>query len=74
MGLTMNTAFFLGYDVSLCKMFTEQILDLIINYAYVRKKEIEKHRVLLGNEQDKIIIIILLGRLMMEKSRKLTIG
>jgi hypothetical protein len=33
-------------------MSTEQILDLIINYAYTRKKEIEKHRALLGNEQD----------------------
>jgi hypothetical protein len=32
-------------------MSTEQILDLIINYAYTRKKEIEKHRVLLGNEE-----------------------
>jgi hypothetical protein len=33
-------------------MSTEQILDLIINYAYTRKKEIEKHRALLGKEQD----------------------
>jgi hypothetical protein len=33
-------------------MSTEQILDLIIDYAYTRKKEIEKHRVLLGNEQN----------------------
>jgi hypothetical protein len=33
-------------------MSTEQILDLVINYAYTRKKEIEKHRVLLGNEQN----------------------
>ena len=32
-------------------MSTEQILDLIINYAYTRKEEIEKHRVLLGNGQ-----------------------
>lgn len=32
-------------------MSTEQILDLVINYAYARKKEIEKHRVLLGNER-----------------------
>jgi hypothetical protein len=32
-------------------MSSEQILDLIINYAYTRKKEIEKHRVLLGNEE-----------------------
>ncbi len=32
-------------------MSTEQILDLIINYAYTRKEEIEKHRVLLGNDQ-----------------------
>ena len=39
-------------DVSfyLC-MSTEQILDLIINYAYTRKEEIEKHRALLGNDQ-----------------------
>ncbi len=33
-------------------MSTEQILDLIINYAYTRKEEIEKHKVLLGNEQN----------------------
>ena len=33
-------------------MSAEQILDLILNYAYSRKKEIEKHRVLLGNEQN----------------------
>jgi hypothetical protein len=33
-------------------MSTEQILDLIIDYAYTRKEEIEKHRVLLGNEQN----------------------
>ena len=33
-------------------MSTEQILDLIINYAYTRKEEIEKHRVLLGLEQN----------------------
>ncbi len=33
-------------------MSAEQILDLIINYAYTRKEEIEKHRVLLGNEQN----------------------
>jgi hypothetical protein len=32
-------------------MSTEQILDLIINYAYNRKEEIEKHRALLGNDQ-----------------------
>jgi hypothetical protein len=32
-------------------MSTEQILDLIINYAYTRKKEIEEHRALLGNRQ-----------------------
>jgi hypothetical protein len=36
--------------IYLC-MSTEQILDLIINYAYTRKEEIEKHRVLLGNDQ-----------------------
>ena len=33
-------------------MSTEQILDLIINYAYTRKEEVEKHRVLLGREQN----------------------
>jgi hypothetical protein len=33
-------------------MSAEQILDLIIDYAYTRKEEIEKHRVLLGNEQN----------------------
>jgi hypothetical protein len=33
-------------------MSAEQILDLILNYAYTRKKEIEKHRALLGNEQN----------------------
>jgi hypothetical protein len=33
-------------------MSTEEILDLIINYAYTRKEEIEKHRVLLGHEQN----------------------
>jgi hypothetical protein len=33
-------------------MSSQQILDLIINYAYTRKEEIEKHRVLLGNEQN----------------------
>jgi hypothetical protein len=33
-------------------MSTEQILDLIINYAYSRKEEIQKHRVLLGHEQN----------------------
>ncbi len=37
--------------IYLC-MSTEQILDLIINYAYTRKEEIEKHKVLLGNEQN----------------------
>ena len=37
-------------SINLC-MSTEQILDLIINYAYTRKEEIEKHRVLLGNDQ-----------------------
>jgi hypothetical protein len=31
---------------------TEQILDLIINYAYSRKEEIEKHKLLLGAEQN----------------------
>lgn len=33
-------------------MSTEQILDLIINYAYSRKEEIQKHRVLLAQEQN----------------------
>ena len=33
-------------------MSTEQILDLIINFAYTRKEEVEKHRVLLGREQN----------------------
>jgi hypothetical protein len=33
-------------------MSAEQILDLTINYAYTRKEEIEKHRVLLGHEQN----------------------
>ena len=33
-------------------MSAEQILDLIINYAYTRKEEIEKNKVLLGNEQN----------------------
>jgi hypothetical protein len=33
-------------------MSTEQILDLILNYAYSRKEEIEKHKVLLGPEQN----------------------
>ena len=33
-------------------MSTEQILGLIINYAYTRKEEIQKHRVLLGHEQN----------------------
>jgi hypothetical protein len=50
-------------------MSTEQILDLIIDYAYTRKKEIEKDRVLLGTQQ-----LILLIRLMMQRSWKLTVG
>ena len=33
-------------------MSAEQLLDLIINYAYSRKEEIEKHKVLLGAEQN----------------------
>ena len=33
-------------------MSTEQILDLIINYAYFRKEEIEKHKVLIGPAQN----------------------
>jgi hypothetical protein len=32
-------------------MSTEQILDLMINYAYSRKEEIEKHKVLIEPEQ-----------------------
>ena len=32
-------------------MSAEQIIDLIIDYAYTRKEEIEKHRVLLGSER-----------------------
>jgi hypothetical protein len=32
-------------------MSTEQILDLIINYAYSRKEEIGKHKVLIEPEQ-----------------------
>jgi hypothetical protein len=32
-------------------MSAEQIIDLIIDYAYTRKEEIEKHRLLLGSEQ-----------------------
>jgi hypothetical protein len=32
-------------------MSADQIIDLIIDYAYTRKEEIEKHRVLLGSEQ-----------------------
>jgi hypothetical protein len=35
-------------------MSTEQIIDLIINYAYSRKEEIEKHKVLLGPEQNNL--------------------
>lgn len=33
-------------------MSTEQILDLVINYAYSRREEIQKHRALLGHEQN----------------------
>jgi hypothetical protein len=33
-------------------MSTEQILDLVLNYAYSRKEEIEKHKVLLGPGQN----------------------
>jgi hypothetical protein len=52
-GSYMKLCLLFRYNVSfyLC-MSTEQILDLIINYAYTRKEEIEKHRVLLGNEQN----------------------
>jgi hypothetical protein len=32
-------------------MSSEQMIDLIINYAYSRKEAIQKHRVLLGHEQ-----------------------
>ena len=44
-------------------MSTEQILDLILNYAYSRKKEIEKHRVLLGNEQNNSSLQIYNGKI-----------
>ena len=44
-------------------MSTEQILDLILNYAYSRKKEIEKHRVLLGNEQNNSLLQIYSGKI-----------
>ena len=47
-----KSAHFLGYDVSLYLYMSTEILDLIINYAYTRKKEIEKHRVLLGTQQN----------------------
>jgi hypothetical protein len=50
-------------------MSTEQILDPIINYAYTRKKEIEKHRVLLGTRQNNPSRQIDDGR-----SWKLTVG
>lgn len=43
---------FLGYDVHFMQyMSSEQILDLVINYAYSRKEAIQKHRALLGSEQ-----------------------
>ena len=45
-------------------MSTEQILDLIINYAYTRKEEIEKHKVLLGNEQNNPSRLIDNGKIM----------
>ena len=45
-------------------MSTEQILDLIINYAYTRKEEIEKHKVLLGNEQNNPSLLIDDGKIM----------
>ena len=45
-------------------MSSEQILDLIINYAYTRKEEIEKHRVLLGNEQNNPSRLIDDGKIM----------
>ena len=45
-------------------MSSEQILDLIINYAYTRKEEIEKHRVLLGNEQNNPSRLIDNGKIM----------
>ena len=45
-------------------MSTEQILDLIINYAYTRKEEIEKHKVLLGNEQNNPSRLIDDGKIM----------
>lgn len=45
-------------------MSTEHILDLIINYAYTRKEEIEKHKVLLGNEQNNPSRLIDDGKIM----------
>lgn len=45
-------------------MSTEQILDLIINYAYTRKEEIEKHKVLFGNEQNNPSRLIDDGKIM----------
>ena len=45
-------------------MSTEQILDLIINYAYTRKEEVEKHKVLLGNEQNNPSRLIDDGKIM----------
>ena len=51
-GSSRSSAIFLGYNVLFSLMSTEQILDLIINYAYTRKKEIQKHKALLGNQQD----------------------
>ncbi|HJR48267.1 MAG TPA: hypothetical protein VJ799_08960 [Nitrososphaeraceae archaeon] len=45
-------------------MSTEQILDLIITYAYTRKEEIEKHKVLLGNEQNNPSRLIDNGKIM----------
>jgi hypothetical protein len=45
-------------------MSTEQILDLIINYAYTRKEEIEKHKVLLGNGQNNPSRLIDNGKIM----------
>jgi hypothetical protein len=53
-------------------MSTDQILDLIVNYAYTRKEEVEKHRVLLGKEQNDNNNTS--RQIDEEKSRKLIIG
>jgi hypothetical protein len=55
-------------------MSTDQILDLIVNYAYTRKEEVEKHRVLLGKEQNDNNNNNTSRQIDEEKSRKLIIG